>query len=210
MARTERGRGRESYHHGDLATALVRATLEIVDEVGVRRFSVIEAARRTGVSPGAPYRHFADRDALLVAASLDVLNRMKELFLEVLGAATTPTERLAAVVAAYVRVAADLRGGYELLTAPSLLEANPELREGNRALADLLLPSALELAPDAESAHALLDAICSLMRGYAARLIDGEFGTSEQAVEEIAARATTATRALVAGHRGETAGLTGQ
>ncbi|CAM5565483.1 TetR family transcriptional regulator OS=Streptomyces antimycoticus OX=68175 GN=SANT12839_087550 PE=4 SV=1 [Streptomyces antimycoticus] len=43
----------------------------------MRGFSVAEAARRTCVSPGAPYRHFADRDALLVAAALEVSRRLR-------------------------------------------------------------------------------------------------------------------------------------
>ena len=73
---------RRAYHHGDLRTALVDATLELMAENGVQGFSVAEAARRTGVSISAPYRHFADRDQLLAAAAVrgyeELLARFRE------------------------------------------------------------------------------------------------------------------------------------
>lgn len=53
------------YHHGDLKVALIEAATRIVAEKRVEGFSVADAARAAGVSSGAPYRHFADRDDLL-------------------------------------------------------------------------------------------------------------------------------------------------
>ncbi|MEM8753093.1 MAG: TetR/AcrR family transcriptional regulator, partial [Pseudomonadota bacterium] len=57
---------RKSYHHGNLKSALVDAVLSLISEKGPNGFSFAEAARRAGVSPAAPYRHFRDRDELLV------------------------------------------------------------------------------------------------------------------------------------------------
>src|SRR5690606_7677082 len=57
--------GRRGYHHGNLREALVNAALDLIREYGPAGFSFAEAARRAGVSPAAPYRHFRDRDALL-------------------------------------------------------------------------------------------------------------------------------------------------
>lgn len=57
---------RKSYHHGNLKTALVDAVLSLISEKGPNGFSFAEAARRAGVSPAAPYRHFKDRDDLIV------------------------------------------------------------------------------------------------------------------------------------------------
>ena len=53
------------YHHGDLGQALVRSALEILSEAGVAGLSLRAAARRAQVSAMAPYRHFADKEALL-------------------------------------------------------------------------------------------------------------------------------------------------
>ncbi len=56
------GRG---YHHGNLREALIEAALDLIGDKGVAGFTFAEAARKAGVSPAAPYRHFKDRDALL-------------------------------------------------------------------------------------------------------------------------------------------------
>ncbi|OMI34759.1 TetR/AcrR family transcriptional regulator [Streptomyces sparsogenes] len=197
------GRERGAYHHGDLAAALVRATLEIVDEVGVRGFSVAEAARRTRVSPGAPYRHFADRDALLAAAALEVSRRLRAIHLEAMTTASSPHERLAAVAGSYVRAAAVHRGGFDLLFAPGLRTHHLELRDSTREFIDLLLPSAFEVVPPEQGAKAavgLLEALSAVARGYVALLLDGVFGEPGAVAAEVAVRATRAARALVDGY----------
>ena len=56
-----------TYHHGDLRAAVLAAAWKMVEKEGVVGLSVREAARRAGVSHSAPYRHFADREALLAA-----------------------------------------------------------------------------------------------------------------------------------------------
>lgn len=56
---------RKSYHHGNLRQALVEATAALVEELGPQAFTLTEAARRAGVSPAAPYRHFKGREDLL-------------------------------------------------------------------------------------------------------------------------------------------------
>jgi AcrR family transcriptional regulator len=64
-----RRRRRKTYHHGALREALVAHALELLDEGGRDAVNVREVARRAGVSPGAPFRHFADREALLAAVA---------------------------------------------------------------------------------------------------------------------------------------------
>ncbi|WP_055553628.1 TetR/AcrR family transcriptional regulator [Streptomyces sp. NBRC 110028] len=198
------GKGRATYHHGDLAAALVRVTLEIVDEVGVRGFSVAEAARRTRVSPGAPYRHFADRDALLAAAALEVSRRLRAGYLEAVATVASPQERLATLAGSMVRAAARFRGGYELLYAPGVRTAHPEVLTAKREFVELLLPSAFEVVSEErgaeEGAVALLEALHALSRGYATLLLDGVFGDPDEVVEDVVARATRSARALVAGY----------
>ncbi len=64
------------YHHGDLAEALVSAAVEIIEEKGVEQLSMREAARRAGVSPGAPFRHFRSKTALLAALAEQAMERL--------------------------------------------------------------------------------------------------------------------------------------
>ena len=59
------GWSRGAYHHGDLREALITAALEVISERGLAGFAVAELARAVGVSQGAPYRHFRDRNALV-------------------------------------------------------------------------------------------------------------------------------------------------
>jgi AcrR family transcriptional regulator len=56
---------RRGYHHGSLKDALVEAARALIAERGALGFTLAEAAKRAGVTPAAPYRHFNDRNALL-------------------------------------------------------------------------------------------------------------------------------------------------
>jgi AcrR family transcriptional regulator len=56
-----------AYHHGDLRDALVRSARRILEKDGIAHLSLRRVARAAGVSPAAPYHHFADKQALLDA-----------------------------------------------------------------------------------------------------------------------------------------------
>lgn len=56
---------RRGYHHGRLKDALIEAARHLVAERGPAGFTLSEAAKRVGVTAGAPYRHFTDRADLM-------------------------------------------------------------------------------------------------------------------------------------------------
>jgi AcrR family transcriptional regulator len=58
------------YHHGNLKAALIAAADEIIAEKGIEGFSLREAARRAGVSAGAPAHHFGTAVGLLTEVAL--------------------------------------------------------------------------------------------------------------------------------------------
>lgn len=60
-----------NYHHGDLKNALIGAGLALLASEGVDRLTLRAVARRAGVSHTAPYRHFANKAALLAAIAED-------------------------------------------------------------------------------------------------------------------------------------------
>lgn len=68
---------RKPYHHGDLRRVLIEAALQLVGEGGPDSLNVREAARRAGVSPGAPFRHFASRDELMNAVAEEAQRRFR-------------------------------------------------------------------------------------------------------------------------------------
>jgi AcrR family transcriptional regulator len=94
------------YHHGTLRPALVAEAVRLLAEGNPAALSLRELARRLGVSPAAPYRHFADKDALLAAVAQE---GFEHLAAELDGAAAAhphePLRQLADVGWAYVRFA---------------------------------------------------------------------------------------------------------
>lgn len=54
-----------TYHHGNLRQALVEAAQEVLIREGAAGFTLAHAAKATGVTPAAVYRHFKGRDDLL-------------------------------------------------------------------------------------------------------------------------------------------------
>ncbi|WP_106396266.1 TetR/AcrR family transcriptional regulator [Actinocorallia populi] len=64
---------RSTYRHGNLRQALLEAGVELARTGGPDAVVLREATRRAGVSPNAAYRHFADRDALVHAVSLEAM-----------------------------------------------------------------------------------------------------------------------------------------
>lgn len=67
-----------TYHHGDLADALVQAALTTVREVGPTALSLREVTRTAGVSPAAAYRHFQNRSDLMAAVAHQIQLRMAD------------------------------------------------------------------------------------------------------------------------------------
>jgi AcrR family transcriptional regulator len=64
-----------TYHHGDLRDALVQAALKEAERGGPEAISIKALAKKLGVSQPAPYRHFADREALLAAVTAEALRQ---------------------------------------------------------------------------------------------------------------------------------------
>src|SRR5882757_7557151 len=93
-----------TYHHGDLRAACLDAAMELLEEGGETALSLRAVARRAGVSPAAPYRHYADREALVSAVAAIGYRELAERLAAVHPSPSTP-EQLAAVAVAYVRFA---------------------------------------------------------------------------------------------------------
>ncbi len=55
------------YHHGNLRQALLDSSLAILRSEGIEALSLRRLAEHAGVSRGAPYHHFRDKQALLAA-----------------------------------------------------------------------------------------------------------------------------------------------
>jgi AcrR family transcriptional regulator len=74
-----------TYHHGDLRDALVQAALWEAERGGPEAISIKALAKKLGVSQPAPYRHFADRGALLEAVATEAFRQFNAVLREAVG-----------------------------------------------------------------------------------------------------------------------------
>src|SRR4030088_2135412 len=103
-----------TYHHGDLRAALVLAAMELLEESGETELSLRAVARRAGVSPAAPYRHYADREALVSAVAAGGYRELAERWAAAPPAPSTPGQ-LPSVAIAYVHFALDRPALFRLM-----------------------------------------------------------------------------------------------
>jgi AcrR family transcriptional regulator len=103
---TDRQKPKAAYHHGDLRRALIQAGLELLAEGGAQTLDLRKVARRAGVSHAAPYRHFADKQALIAAISEEGFQWLAEQIEETLRDAPDDSfDQLLGVARAYVSFA---------------------------------------------------------------------------------------------------------
>ena len=93
----------ENYHHGSLREELIKAGLAILEEENSRALTLRSVAKRAKVSHTAPYRHFADKIALLSAIAEHGFTELaKELQLAFTAKPNKKGQRLVAVGRRYV------------------------------------------------------------------------------------------------------------
>ncbi len=133
----------DSYHHGDLQSALLAAGLEILERHGnISEIALRQVARAVGVSPAAVYRHYSSKEALLSALAVEGFRRLTDAQSEpVAGRIVTPV-RLSHMGRAYVRFAISNPSLFRLMFSP--------LVSGSRDAA--LMFAAQQLVDNLESA----------------------------------------------------------
>ncbi len=138
---------RATYHHGQLRHALIREALTLLRTKGVHGLTLREAARRAGVSQAAPYRHFADKEALLAAVAEEGFYRLGQTIGATMSARQrSSAERLRAGCLAYVRFACENPGYYEMMFGPDRpsIERHPALHEAAHAAAGHMLATLVD------------------------------------------------------------------
>ncbi|MDP3317245.1 MAG: TetR/AcrR family transcriptional regulator [Devosia sp.] len=133
------------YHHGDLRRALVAGGLVLLEEKGASALGLREIARLVGVSAAAPYRHFADRKALLEAVAAEGFRGFAAAMAKA-AEGLPEAEQLAAMAFAYVRFALDEPALFRLMFSSDLHPyRDGELREhADAAYATIAVAAARE------------------------------------------------------------------
>ncbi|MCA9623778.1 MAG: TetR/AcrR family transcriptional regulator [Myxococcales bacterium] len=111
-----------AYHHGDLGRALTDAAIELLAEVGPS-FTLRQAAKRVGVTHGAAYRHFEDRDALLAEVARRGYLALHAALERAVRQADTPRQQIEGILRAYVRFARRHPAQFDLMFGQRLNES---------------------------------------------------------------------------------------
>ncbi len=169
----------DSYHHGDLRAALLVAAIDVLESGDA--FSLRAVARRAGVSAAAPYRHFADREALesaIAVAGFDELRAALSASLERIRDAT-PEEIVTALSVTYVLFALHHPARFRLMFGQ---ECNVDDEERVRAAGELHAFLGMEMStvlPGAEDSG-LATALWSTAHGLACLHLDGKLKPTPQ------------------------------
>lgn len=164
-----------TYHHGDLRAALLEAAFSVLTESGVEGFSLRSVARRAGVSPGAPYHHFKDKQAILTELANDRRGRAGTAFIGAIERETTPRAKLKALGVAYVRYALEHQAEFKLMFGGSLQTQIPESDLGDVPIFSVFKKLVRESDDRLSAAELDTAAIAawSLAHGLAELLVDG-------------------------------------
>jgi AcrR family transcriptional regulator len=181
---------RETYHHGDLRTALLNAAMTML-EAG-EPFSLRAIARRAGVSQTAPYRHFADREAiesaLAVQGFVDLRHRLSND-----GETAGTQEELIGFAITYTAFALERPALFRLMFGQECDPTDDERVRASQALHTVLEDSLRKVFPTADHS-ALATALWALVHGLAFLHVDGKLPATS--AEEVAARVRGAFTAL--------------
>jgi AcrR family transcriptional regulator len=181
-----------SYHHGDLRAACLRAARELLEEDGSAGLSLRAVARRAGVSATAPYRHYADRDALVSAVAAEGYRELAGHLAAAHPSPTTPDE-LSVVAVAYVRFALDRPAMFRVMFAEPCDPGNEERVAATAAISEYVRDMVRRAFPDADP-EALSTTVWALVHGLAFLHLDGKLDSSTP--EVVAAQVDAAVQAL--------------
>jgi len=172
---------KQTYHHGDLRAALLQEAAQMLAEGGMESVTMRELGHRVGVSRSAPYRHFANKQALLVAVAAEGFERLRA----ELHAINVPEEgdelaRFQQMGIVYIRFAIEHPAHYRLMYGKEALKRDqyPELDAAANAtfyeLVDIIKMYQVSGHIKPENAEALTYIAWSTVHGLASLLIDGQ------------------------------------
>lgn len=159
---------RTSYHHGDLREALLSTAMGKLERG--ESFSLRAVAKEAGVSPTAPYRHFANRDALESALAARGLRDLKADLLKDRQLPTTVSE-LADLGVAYVEFALRRPALFRLMFGSECVTDDPDRVQAAADVHELLAAAMIGVFPDANPADLTLGG-WGLVHGLASLYLD--------------------------------------
>jgi len=191
-AKAAAGRGRETYHHGNLREALIDAGLAIVAESGLGALTLRACAARVGVSHAAPAHHFGSLQGLLTELTAIAFRRFHAtIATEQAPCEQTPRERLRAAARGYLRFATGNPDLFRLMFSAKRLDwTHQGLTDAARAAYAQLADTVRPFQQDESEAEGfrLRTLVWSTVHGYAHLLLEGYLarqGVSEDGLSHL-------------------------
>ena len=176
----ETSRTRGNYHHGDLASALIDATISLLAKQGPESISLREVARTAGVSHGAPAYHFGSKAGLLLAVAIDGHRLLARALSESINSKHTPTSRLIAAGEAYIHFAIGHPGHFSIMFQSEQIDRqSPEyLQAIDSTLSQLqaCVKALVDVPDDTSRIDAIVTALWSQVHGFSMLWMAGNFG----------------------------------
>lgn len=197
-----------NYHHGDLKNALIAAGLALLASEGVDRLTLRAVARRAGVSHTAPYRHFANKEALLAAIAEDGFAQLAATLDAALGvgdqatviaATRSATGRVVAGGLAYVQFAQQNPAIFRLMFSPMVGDRShyPTLYLAAKRAFNLLLAAIVAGQGQDEfvagPADVLTMSLWAMVHGLATLVIDNQIPVAPVTGDQAEAQCTLTT-----------------
>jgi AcrR family transcriptional regulator len=129
--------------------ALLSSAAELLDRGGPEAVTLREVAARAGVSRGAPYGHFADKDSLLTAVATQAWDRLGD-EIAALGSSAdlSPSEKLRGALTALVTVGREQPHLYRQMFATPTCDPAEATRAAGRAQDEFLAIVTTLVGPD--------------------------------------------------------------
>ena len=192
-ARAPERKRRNTYHHGNLRQALVDQAVKTIRTDGVEALTLRDVGAHLGVSRTALYRHFADKQALLVAVATEGFRVFRRELAEAWVEAGRGREGFLALGRVYIRFAMQnpshyraMFGGY-VATGDCGAELDTESEAGFAVLVDALVELQQAGLVRRDPPLDLAVFVWGVVHGAAMLAIGGQVPREDEAAEAAAA-----------------------
>lgn len=118
-----------SYHHGNLRETVLEISKQLIEQKGIHDFSLREVARLAGVSRTAPYRHFPDKESVLVAIAEESYGKVEEAMQHVVQrSGDKPVVAVQELIVIYVKFMVENRRYFEFIFGNFIRDAEKRAR----------------------------------------------------------------------------------
>ena len=166
---------RKTYHHGNLRSELLKVAKDEIEVSGHEELSLRVLAKRLGVSPGAPYRHFKTKDVLLRELVWNGLEELNASYSDARKKFKEPKKVLHHACKAYLEFASKSPVLYRLIFMTDLheVETSREQRRGEEGVNAFRIFEEIVSQVHSADTHDIAVAIWCTLHGLATLKING-------------------------------------